>query len=103
MSPPRRLRQLLPDSDTIPSAALGASRWVATTTDNVPRAGTVVGELDRGDAGIGAQQRDVGGVVAADDRGRSRAAVGKDDLDFALVGQRLVGGDDQAGLPDEAG
>lgn len=60
-------------------------------------------ELDRGDAGIGAQQRDVGGVVAADDRGRSHAAVGKDDLDFALVGQRLVGGDDQAGLPDEAG
>ncbi|MGY3105660.1 hypothetical protein ACVW0I_007285 [Bradyrhizobium sp. LM6.11] len=42
-------------------------------------------------------------MVAAGDRGSRGAAVGESDLDFALVGQRLVGGDDQAGFPDEAG
>lgn len=41
MSPPRRERQPLPEADTIPSAALGASRSVATTTESEPRAGTV--------------------------------------------------------------
>src|SRR4051812_20895937 len=45
MSPPRRERQLLPDSDTMPSAALGASRLVAITTDNVPSDGTVAASL----------------------------------------------------------
>ena len=45
MSPPRKERQLLPDSDTMPSAALGASRLVATTTDNAPRGGTIVASL----------------------------------------------------------
>ena len=35
----------MPDTDTIPSAALGASRLVATTTDSAPRAGTVAASL----------------------------------------------------------
>ena len=42
-------------------------------------------------------------MVAACDRGGCGTAVGEADLDVALVGQRLVGGDDQAGFPDEAG
>jgi hypothetical protein len=42
-------------------------------------------------------------VVASGDAGRSRAAVGQSDFDLALVGERFVGGDDEAGPSDKAG
>jgi hypothetical protein len=42
-------------------------------------------------------------VVASGDGCWPAAAVGELDLDLALVGQRFVGGDDQARFPDKAG
>ena len=53
--------------------------------------------------GIEPQQRDVGGVIAPRDAGRTHRSVGKLDRDFAFVGQCLVGRHDQTGFPDEAG
>jgi hypothetical protein len=92
----------LPDCDTIER---GARRIAVGGDDDRQRAKGRhnCGQLDRGNRRIGAQQCDIRRMVAAGDRGGRGAAVGEADLDVALVGQRLVGGDDQAGFPDEAG
>src|SRR4029079_6086048 len=111
ISPPRRLRQRPPTSDTVPSAAVGTPCSAATTTDSEPSSGTTdesaTGAMflssNRSSAMsvVYSPQAAVRGVIACRDTGRRRRSVGKFDGDFALVGQCLVGRHDQAGLPDE--
>ena len=51
---------------------------------------------------LDAQKRDVGRWIAADQLGAGRGAVVGDDLDVAVVGERVLRRHDEAWAPDEA-
>ena len=48
------------------------------------------------------QQRHVGRGIAAGELGGGGGAIGEQHAELVLAGQRLVGGDDEAGAPDQA-
>jgi len=60
-------------------------------------------ERGRGQSGgIDPEQGDVSRRVAPDQACRGLVATRQGDRDLALLGERLIGSDDQAGAPDEA-
>ncbi len=104
ISPPRSERHFGPASDTMPSAASVSP--VARADGEHQRAGLRRSGVEPGGRSVGAldtQQRHVGRRIAAGERGFLRGAAGQHHRDLALLGQRLVGGDDEAFAPDKAG
>ena len=103
MSPPRRLRHCGPTNDTTPSAAFTApSRAPATRASAAGRGGCgrsrrfwQIGPLDP-------QQGDVGRGIAADDLSRARRAVMGDDRKFAVLGERVLGRNNEPWTPGKA-
>ena len=98
-------RALLNGADDPRGRGAREPEWVADRDDGIPDLhGARVPELERGQtprARVDAEHGDVGGGVAADERGPHRVAVREADLDLVGTLDHVVVRDDVAGLVDD--
>ena len=106
MAPPAPVRQAFAESAD--DAQSGLHRVAGPAEGQHQLADAQIGVLDpcrRREVGAGsAEQCQVGGWIAADERGRDLAAVRQADRDFIVALDNVMRGHDQAvGRPDDAG
>src|SRR5207237_10662845 len=70
---------------------------------NRPASRLALGERHRGNRRREAQKRDIGGWITSSSFGSNDRAARRNDFKFVTRRQRLLGGDDNVGPPDDAG